>query len=66
MLLSHNNLANYYSLVFSLAQHHKYYITEIEELVPFERDIYVAMLMDHLEKEKQRNEERAAKMKRKT
>ena len=66
MLLSHNNLANYYSLVFSLAQHHKYSITEIEELVPFESDIYVAMLMDHLEKEKQRNEERAAKMKRKT
>ncbi len=66
MLLSHNNLANYYSLVFSLAQHHKYSITEVEELVPFERDIYVAMLMDHLEKEKQRNEERAAKMKRKT
>jgi hypothetical protein len=66
VLLSHNNLANYYSLVFSLAQHHKYSITEIEELVPFERDIYVAMLMDHLEKEKQRNEERAAKMKRKT
>ena len=66
MLLSHNNLANYYSLVFSLAQHHKYSITEIEELVPFERDIYVAMLMDHLEKEKQRNEERAYKMKRKT
>ena len=66
MLLSHNNLANYYSLVFSLAQHHKYSITEIEELVPFERDIYVAMLMDHPEKEKQRNEERAAKMKRKT
>ena len=64
MLLSHNNLANYYSLVFSLAQHHKYSIAEVEELVPFERDIYVAMLMDHLEKEKLRNEERAAKMKR--
>jgi hypothetical protein len=64
ILLSHNNLANYYSLVFSLAQHHKYSITEIENLVPFERDIYVAMLMDHLVKEKARNEERAAKMKR--
>jgi len=33
--------------------------------MPFERDIYVAMLMDFLEKEKQRNEDRAASMKRK-
>ncbi|MDA9002825.1 hypothetical protein N9J19_00485 [bacterium] len=62
--MSHNSLANYYSLVFSLAQHHKYSITEIENLMPFERDIYVAMLMDFLEKEKQRNDERAASMKR--
>ena len=64
MLLSHNSLANYYSLVFSLAQHHKYSITEIENLMPFERDIYVAMLMDFLEKEKIKNEERAAANKR--
>jgi len=34
--------------------------------MPFERDIYVAMLMDFLEKEKQRNEERAATMRRQT
>jgi|TARA_R110002074_G_scaffold317811_1_gene488257 hypothetical protein len=64
VLLSHNSLANYYSLVFSLAQHHKYSITEIENLMPFERDIYVAMLIDHLEKEKIKNEERAAQQKR--
>jgi|TARA_R110000851_G_scaffold113786_1_gene238621 hypothetical protein len=64
VLLSHNSLANYYSLVFSLAQHHKYSITEIENLMPFERDIYVAMLMDYLEKEKIKNEERAAQTKR--
>ena len=47
-----------------MAQHHKYSISEIENLMPYERDIYVAMLMDFLEKEKQRNEERAATMKR--
>jgi hypothetical protein len=64
VLLSHNSLANYYSLVFSLAQHHKYSITEIETLMPFERDIYVAMLIDYLEKEKIKNEERAAANKR--
>jgi hypothetical protein len=35
-------------------QHHKYSITELESLIPYERDIYVAMLLDHLEEEKQR------------
>lgn len=48
MALSHNTLGNYYSSVFSLAQHHKYSITEIESLMPFERDIYVQMLVDYL------------------
>jgi hypothetical protein len=35
-------------MIFSLAQHHKYSITEIENLIPFERDIYVDMLLQHL------------------
>jgi hypothetical protein len=39
-----------------MAQHHKYSIQEIEEMYPFERDIYVDMLKDYLEKEKQRLE----------
>jgi len=57
--LSHNSLANYFQTVFSLAQHHKYSISEIEALMPFERDIYVQMLIDYLKevedaKEKQK------------
>jgi hypothetical protein len=54
----HNTLQNYYSVVFSLVQHHKYSITEIENMIPFERDIYVEMLINYLrevEEAKQRN-----------
>jgi hypothetical protein len=51
--MSHNNLANYYTMIFSLIQHHKYSITEIEDLMPYERDLYVDMLLMHLEKEKE-------------
>jgi hypothetical protein len=36
-------------MVFSLAQHHKYSISEIENLIPFERDIYVNLLLQHIE-----------------
>ena len=35
-----------------MAQHHKYSITELEELIPYERDIYVGMLLDHIEDQK--------------
>jgi hypothetical protein len=50
MAMSHNTLQNYYSTVFSLAQHHKYSISEIENLIPFERDIYVHLLVDYLKR----------------
>jgi hypothetical protein len=50
--MSHMDLKNYYELNFSLVQFHKYSLTEIENLMPFERDIYVGMLLNHLEEEK--------------
>ena len=57
MICSHNNLSNYYQLTFQLMQHHKYNLTEIENLIPFERDIYVEMLISSIEEENRKNEE---------
>ena len=37
-------------------QYHKYSLTEIEEMFPFEREIYTGMLMQYLEEEKNRLE----------
>lgn len=37
-------------------QYHKYSLTEIEEMIPFEREIYIGMLMQYLEEEKNRLE----------
>jgi hypothetical protein len=37
-------------------QYHKYSLADIENLIPFEREIYVAMLIQYLEEEKQRIE----------
>lgn len=37
-------------------QYHKYSLADIENLMPFEREIYVAMLINYLEEEKQRIE----------
>jgi hypothetical protein len=41
-------------LIFNLCQYHKYSIAEVEALIPFERDIYVAMLQNHIEEENAR------------
>lgn len=56
LALSHDNLANYYQTNFSLVQHHKYSLTELEQMIPWEREIYLTLLIDHLEKEKQQRE----------
>jgi hypothetical protein len=45
-------------------QHHNYSLSDIEEWLPFERDIYVQMLIEYLKKEKERIEQENAKARR--
>jgi len=35
-------------------QHHKYSLTELEDMLPWERTIYLGLLMQYLEEEKER------------
>jgi hypothetical protein len=56
MNLSHDSLFNHYKTNFSLMQYHKYSLEELESMIPFEREIYITMLIQHLEEEKQRLE----------
>jgi hypothetical protein len=42
--------------MFILMHYHKYSITEIENMAPFERDIYVSLLEFHLKREKESRE----------
>jgi len=50
--MAHNNLENYFRLNFAMMQYHKYSLTEIENMIPWERDIYVGLLQAHLEEER--------------
>jgi hypothetical protein len=57
-MMDYNSLDNYYNTMFSMIQHHKYNPSEIESMIPFERDLYVQMLINHLkslEESKKRN-----------
>ena len=38
-------------------QHHKYSLTELENMLPWERDIYVGMLIQYIEEENQKIKE---------
>jgi len=39
-------------------QEHKYPLTEIESMVPWEREVYVAMLIEHLKKKAENAKQR--------
>mgnify|MGYP003125651565 CR=1 FL=1 len=46
-----------------MMQHHKYSLTELDEMMPWEREIYVSLLMEHIKKENERIEKENQKMK---
>ena len=35
-------------------QNHKYSLTELDNMIPWERDVYVALLMNHIAEENAR------------
>jgi hypothetical protein len=49
--MAHIDLEAYYRINFALMQFHKYSLTEVENLMPWERDIYLALLKQHIEEE---------------
>ncbi len=38
-------------------QHHKYSLTELDNMVPWEREIYIGLLMNFLKEEEKRQQE---------
>ena len=40
-----------------MVQHHKWSLTEIEDMVPFERDIYMTMLTNWVKEENERTQQ---------
>ena len=44
---------------FNLMQHHKYSLTELENMMPWERDIYVDMLITYIKEENEKRKQEA-------
>ena len=49
--MAHTSLESYFKINFALMQHHKYSLTEIENMMPWERDIYLGLLNQYIEEE---------------
>ena len=49
--MAHENLESYFKVNFALMQHHKYSLTELENMIPWEKDIYVSLLTQYIEEE---------------
>ena len=41
-------------------QHHKYSLTELEDMMPFEREVYIMLLTQHIKEENERQKQQEA------
>lgn len=64
--MGHAKLSNYYNTNFGLMQHHKWSITEMESMMPWERYIYIELLQAFLKEQeleaRQAEQDRKAQM----
>lgn len=53
-MFGYDNLMNYYKTNFSMMQHHKYSLTELDNMIPWEKQIYIKMLVDFVKEQNDR------------
>ena len=46
-----------------MMQHHKYSLEELDNMIPFEREIYIGLLSQHIKEENERIEKENSKQK---
>jgi len=47
-------LENVYLTNFALMQHHNYSLSELEDMIPFEREVYITLLKNWIAEENER------------
>tara|TARA_A100001388_G_C28583170_1_gene409899 strand:- start:172 stop:360 length:189 start_codon:yes stop_codon:yes gene_type:complete len=59
--MAHISVKLYYELNWNMMFHHNFSLTEIENMMPWEREIYVGLTMNYLNEEKERMEQEQRK-----
>ena len=49
--MAHTDLESYFRINFAMMQHHKYSSTELENMIPWEKEIYLTFLQQYIEEE---------------
>jgi hypothetical protein len=57
--MAHTSLESYFKINFALMQHHKYSLTEIENMIPWEKDVYITLLEQYIEEENLKNKQQS-------
>ena len=55
--LNHESLASMYRNNFALMQHHKYSLSELEDMIPWEIEIYLNLLINYIKEEEKRRKD---------
>ena len=50
----YDNLKNYFETNFALMQHNKYSLEDIEHMMPWEKNIYVSLLINYIKEENEK------------
>lgn len=53
-MMGYDSLLNYFKTNFALMHHHKYSLTELENMMPWERFVYIDLLKAHIKEENDR------------
>ena len=59
--MAHISVKLYYELNWNMMFHHNFNLTEIENMMPWEREIYIGLTMNYIEEENERIEQEQRK-----
>ena len=54
LTFGYDNLKNYFETNFAMMQHHKYSLSDIENMIPWEKMVYVGLLINYIQEENER------------
>ena len=60
--MAHISVKLYYELNWNMMFHHNFSLTEIENIMPWEREIYIGLTMNYIEEENERVEQEQRKL----
>lgn len=59
-MMGYDTLENYFRTTFAMMHHHKYNLTELENMIPWEKTVYLDLLKAHIKQQNEANRDMSA------